>query len=90
MRNPTELKNIKNISLLRQMSPTNLKPPAQLGPSVTIKPEPVESEPEANREYDEKPTDLSITMEGPTDLSSGSRHVNIICSPDPPIPPQHH
>lgn len=32
---------------------------------------------------DEKPTDLS--MDGPTDLSSGSRHVNIVCSPDPPL-----
>ncbi|CAH1370485.1 hypothetical protein MTP99_012078 [Tenebrio molitor] len=91
LRNPNELKNIKNISLLRQMSPTNLKPPAQIVPNVTIKPEPVEAESEANRDdYDEKPTDLSITMEGPTDLSSSSRHVNIICSPDPPIPPQHH
>lgn len=34
--------------------------------------------------HDDKPTDLS--MEGPTDLSSNSsRHVNIVCSPDPPV-----
>lgn len=32
---------------------------------------------------EEKPTDLS--MDGPTDLSSSSRHVNIVCSPDPPL-----
>lgn len=90
MRNPTELKNIKNISLLRQMSPTNLKPPTQIIPNVTIKPEPVESESDLNRDFEDKPTDLSISMEGPTDLSNNNRHVNIICSPDPPIPPQHH
>lgn len=35
----------------------------------------------------DKPTDL--TMEGPTDLSSGNRHVNIVCSPDPPINANH-
>lgn len=73
------------------MSPTNLKPPTQVIPNVTIKPEPVESsESDSNRDFEDKPTDLSISMEGPTDLSSNSRHVNIICSPDPPIPPQHH
>ncbi|CAH0561248.1 unnamed protein product [Brassicogethes aeneus] len=88
LRNPTELKNIKNISLLRQqMSPTNTKPPVL--PQVTIKPEPAEIEaPEVQNcrpmEYEDKPTDLS--MEGPTDLSSSSsRHVNIVCSPDPPL-----
>ncbi|CAH1985527.1 unnamed protein product [Acanthoscelides obtectus] len=95
LRNPTELKNIKNISLLRQqMSPTNTKPPQNV-----LKPEayPIKSEPGENPEgsihdhhldYEDKPTDLS--MEGPTDLSSTSRHVNIVCSPDPPIPQNHH
>ncbi|XP_060531738.1 ets DNA-binding protein pokkuri [Cylas formicarius] len=43
LRNPTELKNIKNISLLRQqMSPTSTKPP-QMQLMAAIKPEPVES-----------------------------------------------
>lgn len=142
LRNPTELKNIKNISLLRQqMSPTATKPPAQIQiiPQITIKPEPMD-QPMQNKdqmshelstpmpaavpshiklseqvqkslatlsqqqsqgnstqaskndermrvEYhhsqDDKPTDLS--MEGPTDLSSGSRHISIVCSPDPPV-----
>lgn len=91
LRNPTELKNIKNISLLRQqMSPTNTKPPQNpIIPHITIKPEPAEI-PELdnissirNADYDEKPTDLS--MDGPKDLSSSSRHVSIVCSPDPPI-----
>lgn len=71
------------------MSPTNTKPPVQIVPHVTIKPEPVETEHESrNVDYDEKPTDLS--MDGPTDLSSNSRHINIICSPDPPIAGPHH
>ncbi|KAK9722684.1 Ets-domain [Popillia japonica] len=89
LRNPTELKNIKNISLLRQqMSPTRTtaQPPPQpsIGNHVAIKQEPVDIEPERrSAEYDEKPTDLS--MDAPTDLSSNSsRHVNIICSPDTP------
>lgn len=83
MRNPTELKNIKNISLLRQqMSPTRTTAPQQITSQITIKQEPVEVEPE-RRDYDEKPTDLS--MDVPTDLSSNSsRHVNIVCSPDTP------
>ncbi|KAL1509171.1 hypothetical protein ABEB36_003949 [Hypothenemus hampei] len=48
LRNPTELKNIKNISLLRQqMSPTTTKAssaPVQLQiiPQITIKPEPLD------------------------------------------------
>ncbi|CAG9762259.1 unnamed protein product [Ceutorhynchus assimilis] len=124
LRNPTELKNIKNISLLRQqMSPTATKPPAQIQiiPQITIKPEPVDhiskehepmpapvpthvklseqvqkqlvqqqtqqkSDERLRMEYhhqEDKPTDLS--MEGPTDLSSGNRHVSIVCSPDPPF-----
>lgn len=96
LRNPTELKNIKNISLLRQqMSPTNTKNAA--APSqLSIKPEPVEeqngdqSNQQKSMDFDEKPTDLS--MDGPTDLSSSSRHssVNIVCSPDPPIVGPHH
>lgn len=76
------------------MSPTNTKPPSNLMTShITVKSEPVEStEHEATStrispEYDE-PADLS--MEGPTDLSSNSRHINIVCSPDPPIAPAHH
>ncbi|XP_050502339.1 ets DNA-binding protein pokkuri isoform X1 [Diabrotica virgifera virgifera] len=106
LRNPTELKNIKNISLLRQqMSPTNApaKPPqATQIPQLTttkdfsasiIKSEPVDiSEQELPQsrpvEYDEKPTDLS--MDGPTDLSSNTRHINIVCSPDPPLSGPHH
>ncbi|ENN82348.1 hypothetical protein YQE_01278, partial [Dendroctonus ponderosae] len=148
LRNPTELKNIKNISLLRQqMSPTATKPPVsnQFLPQITIKPEPIDQpmmekdhmshEPpqrvptavpshiklneqvqkqslpalaqqhpangpssqevkseqilrvEYHHDPDDKPTDLS--MEGPTDLSSGNRHVNIVCSPDPPINGNH-
>lgn len=86
------------------MSPTNTKPPPNLISShlsvkpepashLTVKSEPVEiaeHEPSSTRhvaEYDE-PTDLS--MEGPTDLSSNSRHINIVCSPDPPITSSHH
>lgn len=84
LRNPTELKNIKNISLLRQqMSPNRPAPQQPLVVHMTIKPEPAEVDQETNRlqEFDDKPTDLS--MDGPTDLSSNSsRHVNIICSPD--------
>ncbi|KAJ8952438.1 hypothetical protein NQ318_014530 [Aromia moschata] len=96
LRNPTELKNIKNISLLRQqMSPTNTKPPTNsVIPHITIKPEPAEvpeqdiASTRPQMDYDEKPTDLS--MEGPTDLSSNTRHINIVCSPDPPISGPHH
>ncbi|KAJ8970776.1 hypothetical protein NQ317_003490 [Molorchus minor] len=95
LRNPTELKNIKNISLLRQqMSPTNTKPPPNaVIPHITIKPEPaevLEQDGTQSRtvEYDDKPTDLS--MDGPTDLSNNSRHINIVCSPDPPISGPHH
>nr|CAH7768600.1 unnamed protein product [Callosobruchus chinensis] len=79
LRNPTELKNIKNISLLRQqMSPTSTKPPQVVAPQVTLS---IKSEPgdtseinvhDHQLEYEDKPTDLS--MEGPTDLST-SRHV---------------
>lgn len=72
------------------MSPTNTKPPSNsIIPQITIKPEPAEvSDHEAASvrsviDYDDKPTDLS--MEGPTDLSSNTRHINIVCSPDPPI-----
>ncbi|XP_050299949.1 ets DNA-binding protein pokkuri isoform X2 [Anthonomus grandis grandis] len=136
LRNPAELKNIKNISLLRQqMSPTATKStPAQIQiiPQITIKPEPMEQQPQqqqheqpppmmpaavpshiklseqvqkqsiaalaqnvANSQQmneerlyhhssqpEDKPTDLS--MDGPTDLSSGSKKVSIVCSPDQP------
>ncbi|KAG5870018.1 hypothetical protein JTB14_008995 [Gonioctena quinquepunctata] len=95
LRNPTELKNIKNISLLRQqMSPTNTKPSTnQTIPHGTIKTEPAEMSDEitssrSSMDYEEKPTDLS--MDGPTDLSNNSRHINIVCSPDPPITAPHH
>lgn len=77
------------------MSPTNTKPPPNtVIPQITIKPEPAEvSDHEVTSgrstvEYDDKPTDLS--MEGPTDLSSNTRHINIVCSPDPPIAGPHH
>ncbi|KAJ8912142.1 hypothetical protein NQ315_013191 [Exocentrus adspersus] len=92
LRNPSELKNIKNISLLRQQMclTTTKSEPSSIIPNITIKPEPTETIDHKENpiritaEYDEKPTDLS--MEGPTDLSSTtSRHVNIVCSPDPPI-----
>ncbi|XP_023030004.1 ETS variant transcription factor anterior open [Leptinotarsa decemlineata] len=95
LRNPTELKNIKNISLLRQqMSPTSTKPPIATNISQSIvKSEPAEMSDEitssrSSTEYDEKPTDLSI--DGPTDLSNNTRHINIVCSPDPPITGPHH
>ncbi|KAK9875811.1 hypothetical protein WA026_009596 [Henosepilachna vigintioctopunctata] len=94
LRNPTELKNIKNISLLRQqmtMSPTSKtpsqQPAAQIVPQISVKPEPSEPQEPNGMEYDDKPTDLSMEK-NPTDLSSSSnRHVNIVCSPDPPIQP---
>ncbi|CAG9864438.1 unnamed protein product [Phyllotreta striolata] len=94
LRNPTELKNMKNITLRQQLSPTTVKPPSGkpdgLGP---VKSEPAEApeEPAPGRpgvDYDDKPTDLS--MDGPTDLSSGARHINIVCSPDPPLGGPHH
>lgn len=104
LRNPTELKNIKNISLLRQqMSPTRPAPPqmiGQLSSQLTVKPEPADTEQPINvikpvsiknEEYEDRPTDLS--MEGPTDLSTNNRHVNIVCSPDTPQlrePPPHY
>lgn len=105
LRNPAELKNIKNISLLRQqMSPTRLN---QITPLLgqdslgikhemlkheMIKPEPMDPELDIRRKEEDAPTDLS--MDGPTDLSSNStRHVTIVCAPDTPImrihPPQH-
>ncbi|XP_030745573.1 ets DNA-binding protein pokkuri isoform X2 [Sitophilus oryzae] len=135
LRNPSELKNIKNISLLRQqMSPTTKAPTQiQMIPQITIKPEPMdqqskeqpsqhdlaalpphlkltevqksnmaalgqqsnttaphEAKSDERRRVDyrhdhETPTDLTMKG-GATDLSSNSRHhVNIVCSPDPPI-----
>lgn len=95
LRNPTELKNTKMSLLRQQMSPTNNKPPNSLMSHVTIKPEPIEvtdhdvaSSGRSTADYDEKPTDLS--MDGPTDLSNNTRHINIVCSPDPPIAGPHH
>lgn len=75
------------------MSPTRPTPPQIMGHQLTVKPEPVESDhkPIKNEEYEDRPTDLS--MEGPTDLSTSSRHVNIVCSPDTPVlrePPPHY
>lgn len=83
LRNPSELKNIKNMSLLRQqMSPTRPSPslqqhhqqlPSQLVQTpMGIK---VEPEPEAADQLDDDlvPTDLS--MEHPTDLSP-TRHTD--------------
>ncbi|XP_069682538.1 ets DNA-binding protein pokkuri isoform X3 [Periplaneta americana] len=82
LRNPSELKSIKNMSLLRQqMSPTRpvtslqqqqqqhqqVTPPV----AVSIKVEPDVEEGDAPIDEDLLPTDLS--MEHPTDLSS-SRH----------------
>ncbi|CAG9822752.1 unnamed protein product [Phaedon cochleariae] len=72
------------------MSPTNVKPPPNpMTAMLTIKSEPADTSdqelPAAGHpvDYEEKPTDLS--MEGPTDLSNNSRHISIVCSPDPPI-----
>ncbi|XP_018325677.1 ets DNA-binding protein pokkuri isoform X2 [Agrilus planipennis] len=89
LRNPSELKNIKNISLLRQqMSPTRTTAPSQVLSQMPVKHEPVDSEHHnevrTSQEFEDKPTDLS--MDTPTDLSynSNSRHVNVVCSPDHP------
>lgn len=62
LRNPSELKNIKNISLLRQQvnSQQQQQPSAPLSRPSTVKMEATD--------YSDMPTDLS--MEGPTDLSS--------------------
>lgn len=86
LRNPTELKNIKNISLLRQqMSPTRTAPPQMMNP-LAVKPEPMDEQKSPvikSEEFDE----------GPTDLSINGRHVDIICSPDTPTlrePPPHY
>lgn len=73
------------------MSPTAPKTSIQIVPNVKHEPLDVKHEMklELQGDFEDRPTDLS--MEGPTDLSSNSsRHVNIICSPDPPIPPQRH
>lgn len=62
---PSELKNLKNISIIRQpMSPTRLNPPQML-PPVTVKPEQKEMQTD-----EEMPTDLSMVQ--PTDLSRDS------------------
>lgn len=60
LRNPTELKNIKNISLLRQqMSPTRVVPQAVV--KTEMKEERCEDEPVD----EDMPTDLSITASEP-------------------------
>lgn len=67
------------------MSPTTpTRPTPPVMTHVTIKPEPMDAEnkPIKTEEYEERPTDLS--MDGPTDLSTNGRHVNIVCSPDTP------
>lgn len=75
LRNPTELKNIKNISLLRQqVSPTRVNAPAQIQhnpASISIKSEPMMDQMDhghSNHDDEEKPTDLSM-MHQPADLS---------------------
>ena len=80
LRNPSELKSIKNMSLLRQqMSPTRPAPALQQQQApqhqapVSIKVEPELEEGEPPVDEDLLPTDLS--MEHPTDLSP-SRHVH--------------
>ncbi|XP_059474002.1 ets DNA-binding protein pokkuri isoform X2 [Neocloeon triangulifer] len=60
LRNPSELKNIKNISLLRQQVAASQQPSSPPGRSSAVKMEAAD--------YSDMPTDLS--MEGPTDLSS--------------------
>ncbi|XP_063236407.1 ets DNA-binding protein pokkuri [Bacillus rossius redtenbacheri] len=58
LRNPSELKSIKNMSLLRQqMSPTRPAPPQ--GPAVSIKLE--REEPEPRDDDEDLPTDLSMS-----------------------------
>lgn len=75
------------------MSPTRPTPSQMMG-QLSVKPEPVDPEHKPvvkSEEYEDRPTDLS--MEGPTDLSTNSRHVNIVCSPDTPTlrePPPHY
>lgn len=74
------------------MSPT--RPATQMMGNMSVKPEPIEMVEKPNikvEECEDRPTDLS--MEGPTDLSTNARHVNIVCSPDTPIlrePPPHY
>lgn len=71
LRNPTELKNIKNISLLRQqMSPTRVTQQSQPAPlSLTIKSEPKVEEEHSHYAWnqpvqdDDMPTDLSMPSE---------------------------
>jgi len=60
LRNPSELKNIKNISLLRQQVNAAQQPSTPLSRPSAVKMEATD--------YSDMPTDLS--MEGPTDLSS--------------------
>ncbi|XP_077292602.1 ETS variant transcription factor anterior open [Arctopsyche grandis] len=77
LRNPTELKNIKNISLLRQqMSPTRVTQQNQTAPlSLTIKSEPKVEEEQTHYAWnqpvqdDDMPTDLSM----PTEFQSRKR-----------------
>ncbi|KAF4523472.1 hypothetical protein B566_EDAN004541 [Ephemera danica] len=71
LRNPSELKNIKNISLLRQQvqAAANAAAAAASTPSPTSRTVPTSVKLEAP-DYSDMPTDLS--MEGPTDLSSRS------------------
>lgn len=92
LRNPTELKNIKNISLLRQqMSPTrlnNTQAPVQQQntTTVTVKSEPgiiavMEHSSQASTEHDddEKPTDLSMVHQ-PADLSMAHQPTDLSSS----------
>lgn len=96
LRNPSELKSIKNMSLLRQqMSPTRPAPALQQQQAqqhqaassvpVSIKVEPELEEGDSHIDEDLLPTDLS--MEHPTDLSP-SRHITtdqhraMHCPPD--------
>lgn len=61
LRNPTELKNIKNISLLRQqMSPTRVTVP-----QAVVKTEMKEERCEDENIDEDMPTDLSITASEP-------------------------
>lgn len=79
LRNPTELKNIKNISLLRQqMSPTRVAASPAIGVpaplSLTIKAEPKIEEDSYSHSWgqsqdDDMPTDLSM----PSELHSRKR-----------------
>ncbi|XP_047522580.1 ets DNA-binding protein pokkuri [Pieris napi] len=66
LRNPTELKNIKNISLLRQqMSPTRVAQQQQPQPQSVVKAEMKEERCDDDHVEEDMPTDLSMSATEP-------------------------